>query len=164
MSIGSPNQPRSNYTQTQTPSKMGNSPQLTSKRSQISWFSIAFLLLAMIRIAMALLTFKQLSALLRLKLHSPPNPSEDMSSPSHKFPHAAVRRAARYLPGSHSCLARALTGLLLCRMTKTDAELRLGVSLESGELSKAHAWLYMKGEIPVGYLESEHFKTVARYN
>ncbi len=63
-----------------------------------------------------------------------------------------VERVARHLPGSYSCLPRALTAHLLCRRRGYEPVLRVGALRDSAGELQAHAWLEFQGQIVIGDL------------
>ena len=61
----------------------------------------------------------------------------------------AVRRAARLIPGHHSCLTRALAlSRMLCR-ERTMHELIISTHRERDALA-AHAWIRCQGRVLIG--------------
>lgn len=130
---------------------------------EIAWFALAVSILLAVRLAMRFLSFKQISKSIGLRIVKSGEKNVWPDKPSFGFPSEPVRRASKYVPGNHSCLAKALTGLILCKLSRKNVELRLGVELNQHKLSRAHAWLYDKGSIPIGYAEANRFNEVARY-
>lgn len=63
----------------------------------------------------------------------------------------AVERAARLLPGTSTCLARALVAQRLLRCAGVPAELRLGVARDGSAAGlAAHAWVVYGGRVLIG--------------
>jgi hypothetical protein len=67
----------------------------------------------------------------------------------------AVRVVANTLPGSASCLEKAMTARALLRRYGHPADLRFGVDDE--ESFAAHAWVESDGEVVVGSAERPEF-------
>lgn len=62
----------------------------------------------------------------------------------------AVKRAAKYLPGTYVCLAQALAGLLLSKSKGQQSYLILGVKTGHNSELQAHAWLSTPKAILLG--------------
>jgi len=63
----------------------------------------------------------------------------------------AVERAARLLPGTSTCLARALVAQRLLRCAGVPAELRLGVARDGSAAGlAAHAWVVHGDRVLIG--------------
>ena len=108
-------------------------------------------LLAVIRLGLWLLPFRML---LRLVYRQ----SKDVcSSPIPRPPSAtraawAIRTASRYVPGTRSCLPRALAAHILLSIRGVPTQLRIGVAPgDTGQLA-AHAWVEDQEGVLVGIL------------
>ena len=74
---------------------------------------------------------------------------------------ASVQRAARWVPGN-TCLSRALTGLVMLRRRRADANLQLGVASTKAAGLGAHAWLVHEGRIVLGAEQAEALTQLRR--
>lgn len=65
-----------------------------------------------------------------------------------------VDRSARLLPGSYTCLPKALTAYLLYRRLGMRPILRVGARREDDGEFQAHAWVELNGAVVIGKLPS----------
>lgn len=116
-------------------------------------FGRALLLLGLVRV---LLRRAPLRALLRFArpaaARSGPAGARVLSSGARARAIAqAVERAARVLPGTSTCLARALVAQRLLQQAGLVAELRIGVARDDSAAGlAAHAWVVHDGRVLVG--------------
>lgn len=74
----------------------------------------------------------------------------------------AVEGASRRIPGSSTCLARALTAHAMLSRRGIPAELRIGVRPPGKGDLEAHAWVEAGGQVVIGELdELESYRTLA---
>lgn len=109
-------------------------------------------LLAAIRLALALVSFKTLQDLL-MRCSRPGARRSDMSAP---LPAArvswAIRTASRYVPQTQNCLIQALAAWTVLSARRHPAVLRIGVSNGADQGFKAHAWVEYDGTVVIGGL------------
>jgi len=114
----------------------------------------ATVILAALRLALRPLGFLRLERLLdRLARR------RSRSHPSANQVAWAVKRAARIVPGS-TCLPQALAAKALLERHGHPAELRIGVSLDDGDM-RAHAWTATDGRVVVGNAGAESYRVIA---
>ena len=76
----------------------------------------------------------------------------------------AVKRAARWLPGTHKCLAQAIAGQLLLKKAGQAGDIVIGLkSSPSGEPWDTHAWLMGANGIVLGGEIAHQFTPVTVY-
>lgn len=109
------------------------------------------LLLAAIRIALPLVSFKMLQDLLMrfsrakgLSHTSGPLPADRLRW--------AIHAASRYVPQTRNCLIQALAAWTLLARRRHPAHLRLGVANGPDREFKAHAWVEHDGQVVIGAL------------
>lgn len=73
----------------------------------------------------------------------------------------AVLAASRYVPGTRSCLPRALAATALLRGAGLPARLRVGVTKGDGGRTEAHAWVESGGRVIVGAEELERYVPIS---
>lgn len=69
----------------------------------------------------------------------------------------AVLAASNRLPGTRSCLTRALTAQVLLRRSGYTPELKIGVHRPEGAPLKAHAWVELDGKVILGEMNKDTF-------
>jgi hypothetical protein len=69
----------------------------------------------------------------------------------------AVEVAGSYLPGTYTCLARALASKVLFGRRGLPGQLRIGVDRDDDGRFQAHAWLESQGRIVIGGEESAQY-------
>lgn len=116
----------------------------------------AFLVLALVRIALALAHFKRIeriavSTVRRLApVPADPTPEDDARLGR------AIRRAAMLVPGAR-CLAQATAGMIVAARRGHRSRMTIGVKLGASEAFGAHAWLETPNGVPVGGEEAVGF-------
>jgi Transglutaminase-like superfamily len=125
----------------------------------------AALLLAITRLAVALLPFRRTARLLGLApgaLVSDPDAAQMREAELIGW---AVRAAASRLPWRGTCLTQALTASVLLHRRGIPAALHLGVAKDvaAPEGLAAHAWVGCGNKILVGQAQQARFTTVATY-
>jgi hypothetical protein len=109
-------------------------------------------LLAAVRLGMRLLPFQRLRRVLTKVSRRPGTPPAVPAPNSEAQVVWAITAAGRLLPGTSTCLARALTALVLLERRGDRADLRIGVArVDAGPL-EAHAWLEKNGSVILGEL------------
>ncbi len=61
-----------------------------------------------------------------------------------------IERISGVLPGTYTCLVKALAGYVLYSRAGFKPELRVGATVQEGDRLVAHAWLEVEGIVPVG--------------
>lgn len=113
------------------------------------WFALRALgTMAAIRLALWLLPFGKLRALVDRVATAAPAPQALPDPVVAGAVRRAVNRAARTIPGS-VCLAQALTAELLLRRDGQPARVSIGVALDGKPLA-AHAWVESAGVLVTG--------------
>ena len=116
----------------------------------------AALLLAAIRLGLAVLPFQTLRRLLAKVAEVPAGLQGTDRSSADRITWA-VEAAGRHLPGAGTCLTQALAAQVLLARRGYPALLHIGVVKgEAGQL-EAHAWLESRGRIVIGGAELERF-------
>jgi hypothetical protein len=126
--------------------RLGNFLRLSSGDRRL--LVMAAVLLATIRLGLALLPYRKLQGLVnRLAGVSPPG---DLASPvSPERIGLAVTRASRAVPGA-TCLAQALAAKVLLERRGHPARVRVGIGRAEGARLLAHAWVECEGRIMLG--------------
>lgn len=107
-------------------------------------------LLILVRLGLWLLPFRVLFRLVYRRQATATASGE--RSPAARRAAWAIQTASRYVPGTHSCLPRALAAHLLLRQRGIPARLQVGVAPgENGQLA-AHAWVEDQQGVLVGNL------------
>lgn len=116
------------------------------------WFALRALgTLAGVRVALRLLPFGRLRALIDHVAGAAPVPPAPPDPGVARAVRRAVNRAARTIPGS-VCLAQALTAELLLRRDGQATRVSIGVALDGKPLA-AHAWVESAGVLVTGDIE-----------
>lgn len=114
------------------------------------------LVLAAVRAGLRTLAFKRLlGALARLSPEGPERPGADPAGVERVV--WAVSVAARYLPGTSTCLAQALAAKVLLGRRGLPGQLRIGVERSAEGKFQAHAWVESQGRIVIGGEESRQY-------
>lgn len=75
----------------------------------------------------------------------------------------AIKRAARYLPGTHKCLAQAIAGQMMLSSLGTPGTVIIGLRPDSSGPWDGHAWLIGQSGIVVGGEIAQNFTPVTAY-
>ncbi|MEO8562079.1 MAG: lasso peptide biosynthesis B2 protein [bacterium] len=119
-------------------------------------FAEALVVLALVRVALALVNFKRIQRLaVALVRRLAPYPDNGTPETDAKLARA-VRRAARLVPGA-KCLAQATAAMIITGRRGLRSRMTIGVKLGSLEAFGAHAWLETPSGIPVGGAEAAEF-------
>jgi hypothetical protein len=113
----------------------------------------AAILLALIRLGLWLLPFRTLRRLLARLAQVPARGRGSGSIPPERIVWA-VSVASRIVPGTGTCLVRALAAQVLLVRRGHPSRLRLGVARNEKGRLEAHAWLESQGTIVIGGEES----------
>jgi Transglutaminase-like superfamily len=108
----------------------------------------SFILLALVKLGLLLLSFQTLRLL--LANISQPNPKLEQTPLSKII--WTVNASTNYMPGGAKCLARALTCQVLMKRRGYSPELRIGVAKNETGTLEAHAWVESQGKVVIGYL------------
>ena len=122
------------------------------------WFALgeAFVVLAAVRLSLAILNFKRVERLaVGLVRRLAPSPAAGTPDDDARLGRA-VRRAALLVPGA-KCLAQATAGMILSARGGRRSLMTIGVKLGASESFGAHAWLETAHGIPVGGAEAAEF-------
>ena len=122
------------------------------------WFAFgeAFVVLAAVRLSLAMMSFKRVERLtLGLARRLAPTPAEGTPEDDAQLGRA-MRRAALLVPGA-KCLAQATAGMIVTARQGRRARMTIGVKLGASEAFGAHAWLETAHGIPVGGAEAAQF-------
>jgi hypothetical protein len=122
------------------------------------WFALgeAFLVLAAVRLSLAMMNFKRVERLtVALVRRLAPRPADGTPEDDARMGRA-VRRAALLVPGA-KCLAQATAGMIVWARRGQRSRMTIGVKLDSQEAFGAHAWLETRHGIPVGGAEAAQF-------
>lgn len=122
------------------------------------WFALgeAFLVLAAVRLSLAMMTFKRVERLtVSLVRRLAPTPADGTPEDDARLGRA-VRRAALLVPGA-KCLAQATAGMIVSARRGRRARMTIGVKMGTSEAFGAHAWLETPHGIPVGGAEAAQF-------
>lgn len=95
-------------------------------------------------------SFAEVRAWVGVILSAPPSSPLGRCSP--RLILWAVDRAAWFLPGTSTCLHRALTARILLAQQGWDAELHIGGRHDTEGVFEAHAWLEYEGHVILGSL------------
>jgi len=106
-------------------------------------------ILALVRLALALLSFARIRALADRLGGTPAAPADETLA---RAVRRAVDRGARTIPGS-ACLARALTAELMLRRAGRPVRVSIGVAPD-GQPLDAHAWTESAGIVVTGESEA----------
>jgi len=116
----------------------------------------AFIVLAMVRLALATMKWKRVERLtVGLVRRLAPTPVAGTAADDAQLGRA-VRRAAMLVPGAR-CLAQATAGMIVTARRGRRSRMTIGVKLGSSEAFGAHAWLETPHGIPVGGAEAAEF-------
>jgi hypothetical protein len=124
------------------------------------WFALgeAFLVLAAVRLSLAMMNFKRVEKLtVALVRRLAPRPADGTPEDDARMGRA-VRRAALLVPGA-KCLAQATAGMIVWARRGQRSRMTIGVKLGADALEAfgAHAWLETPHGIPVGGAEAAQF-------
>jgi hypothetical protein len=122
------------------------------------WFALgeAFVVLAVVRLSLAVMNFKRVERLtVALVRQLAPSPGDGTPDDDARLGEA-VRRAALIVPGA-KCLAQATAGMIVWARRGQRARMTIGVKLDAAESFGAHAWLETPHGIPVGGAEAAQF-------
>jgi hypothetical protein len=130
-------------------------------------FVVAFALTLLVRISLALCSFRRTGSLLARLLgsgdgRSPVDDGHSMAGDGHP-PRSEIRwavtTAGNQIPNT-TCLPRALVAHTLCRRYGHESDLYVGVDRES-ETFVAHSWVESHGEVVVGdEVDLDSFETL----
>lgn len=109
---------------------------------------IAFPVVVLFRIGLAVLTFRRLRSLINRVSWLRPNALAASPADAQRIAWA-IRTAARFVPGA-SCLTQALAGKLLLTNAGCEAEIRFGVANDDQGTIEAHAWVESGGRAILG--------------
>ena len=122
------------------------------------WFALgeAFVVLAMVRLALATMNFKRIERLVtRLVRRLAPQPADGTPEDDARLGRA-IRRAAVLVPGAR-CLAQATAAMVVSARHNRRTRMTIGVKLGASEEFGAHAWLETPHGTPVGGDEAAQF-------
>src|SRR5881394_3584337 len=122
------------------------------------WFALgeAFLVLAAVRLSLAMMTFKRVERLtVAVVRRLAPAPSDGTPEDDARLGRA-VRRAALLVPGA-KCLAQATAAMIVSARGGRRSRMTIGVKLGALESFGAHAWLETPHGVPVGGAEAAEF-------
>ena len=122
------------------------------------WFALgeAFVVLAAVRLSLAMMTFKRVERLtVAIVRRLAPRPADGTPEDDARLGRA-VRRAALLVPGA-KCLAQATAAMIVSARGGRRARMTIGVKLGESESFGAHAWLETPHGIPVGGAEAAQF-------
>jgi Transglutaminase-like superfamily len=108
------------------------------------------LLLAAVKLGLALLPFQTLRRLLA-KLSQRLPPQRPLSVAKAIW---AIEVASRYMPGGAKCLVRALATQVLLARQGYATQLRIGVAKGDRDRLEAHAWVESQGRVVIGRLNN----------
>lgn len=119
-------------------------------------FAEALVVLALVRVALAVLNFKRIRGLsVALVRRLAPYPDNGTPETDAKLARS-IRRAARLVPGAR-CLAQATAAMIITGRRGLRSRMTIGVKLGSLEAFGAHAWLETPSGVPVGGAEAAEF-------
>lgn len=110
-----------------------------------------YLLLALVRLGLWLLSFQTLRQFLA-KINQASFPERETTELNQVI--WAVDLTSRYQLGGVKCLARALTTQLMLSRRGYSAELRIGVVKQENNQLLAHAWVESNGEVVIGKMNN----------
>jgi hypothetical protein len=116
-------------------------------------------ILALVRLALSLLSFARIRALADRLGRTPAAPADETFA---RAVRRAVDRGARTIPGS-ACLAQALTAELMLRRAGRPVRVSIGVAPD-GQPLDAHAWTESAGIIVTGESDTlRDFRTLVEF-
>jgi hypothetical protein len=122
------------------------------------WFALgeAFVVLAIVRLALATMNFKRIERLAtHLVRRLAPHPADGTPEDDARLGRA-IRRAAVLVPGA-KCLAQATAAMVVSARHNRRSRMTIGVKLGASEEFGAHAWLETPHGTPVGGDEAAQF-------
>lgn len=122
----------------------------------------AVILLWAIRLGLVVLPFQTIRRLLGRVAPAPAIPRNAASIAPPQFAWATAV-ASRYVPGTGSCLTRALAVQVWLEREGYPADLRIGVARDEGEGFHAHAWVESEGHVVIGGSGLERYATLTAW-
>lgn len=74
----------------------------------------------------------------------------------------AIHRASAHLPGTYSCMPRALTALRMCRFRRLGAAFYFGAARVDREI-RTHVWVMCGAEGVTGHRVADEYKVLERF-
>lgn len=118
--------------------------------------------LVLVRLALRLLPFRQISPFLGQLMEKTSYTCRDLEKARSLQVARAIRRVSRYLPMECTCLMQAITGSMILSSEGIPSTLYLGVNRSRAGLT-AHAWLRCGDLYLTGDSEHQDFVTVATF-
>jgi hypothetical protein len=125
----------------------------------------ATFVLAIARVAVAVVPFRVIARTLRLRHVGVPPPSDAACPPAARRTGWAIRTAAANTPWRSTCLMQALAGSMMLTRSGIESTLSLGVAKNAHAPDDliAHAWLRCGETVLIGETEDGRFVELATF-